>query len=111
MSSKLSKLAKLFRDFKSDSIKKKYPKRLINKAIDAISSGISKNDLGEAIGVHPVTISNWCHKYRQTQTEEFLPVQVVADHSIKSINVTTPAGYVITGLSKYELADLLPLLR
>jgi|APSaa5957512622_1039677.scaffolds.fasta_scaffold314184_1 hypothetical protein len=109
MTSKLYKLSKQFRSFKSSSIKKKYPKRLIDKAIEAISTGVSKNDLGEAIGVHPTTISNWCNKYRQV--EKFLPIQVVADHTCKSINVTTPTGYVITGLSKYELADLLPLLR
>jgi hypothetical protein len=109
MTSKLNKLSKQFRSFKSSSIKKKYPRHLINMAVEIVSSGVSKNELGDAIGVHPATISNWCRTHRPV--EEFVPVQVVTDQIDKSINLTTPTGFVITGLSKYELMDLLPLLR
>lgn len=112
----LAKLSEDFRQHKfSENSRQHYPKELKTKAIDLLRSGVTAYALAKSLKIPAYTIRLW-HKAifgkdqkMKKASRQFKQIKIRDDllGILGSLSLKTPKGFLVSGLSKSDIIDVL----
>ena len=106
-------LIKLKKDFRKIQKNKKgkrivYPHVLKIRTLLALDSGYSQKELTEVLGVGNMTITKWRQKEnKEVSIQVFPKLESNKEGSLNDIKITSPNGYVISGLNREDVFSFL----